>query len=253
VAGLAGLAALGKERTMNRVNGKLLAGVLGVFAVFAASGAFSAEAVAGASFMDMAKESGFMEYILLLTSITGVALFLQALVTIRAHLLRPPELAAELMQLVEEGNLDEAVDAAQADTSFLGAVAFATLSKANYGKESMESSMADAGEIEASKYLTKIGVLQLIAAVAPMLGLTGTTIGMIMTFAIIAVKADAVSAPDMARGISIALVCTFTGLMIAIPLLVGSFFLKARLMQTIYEISNDCNEMIRTVTSGEKQ
>jgi len=183
--------------------------------------------------------------VLLFVSIAGVALFLQALVTIRKSLLRPPDLAAELVNLTQEGRFDEALEVSQADDSFLAKVASAALANLNYGKEAMEGAMADTGEIEAAKYMHKIGQLQMIAAIAPMLGLTGTTIGMIMTFSVIAVKADAVQASDMARGIAVALVCTFTGLSIAIPLLVGAFYLRSHLTQTINEISNDVNEIIR--------
>jgi biopolymer transport protein ExbB len=203
------------------------------------------------SLWNIAKHAGFMEWILIIVSIVGVALFLQALVTMRTILLRPPELANELLTRCEEGNVDEAVNVAQADNSFLGQVAFAALSKFQMGKEAMESAMNDQGEIEGQKYMNRIGALNLIAAIAPMLGLTGTTIGMIYTFGSIAQKADAVTASDMANGISIALICTFTGLMIAIPLLVGAFFLKGRLTAVILEISNDVNEMIRILTSGE--
>ncbi|MFH0938071.1 MAG: MotA/TolQ/ExbB proton channel family protein [Planctomycetota bacterium] len=208
------------------------------------------DAVQGAGFLDMAKDAGFMEYIILLVSVAGFALALQAIVTMRTHLLRPPELANELINLVQEGNLDGAIESAQGDSSFLGVVAFATLSNAQYGKESMESAMTDAGEIETTKLMNRIGMLNLIAAIAPMLGLTGTTIGMILTFAVIAVKADAVTAADMAKGIAVALVCTFTGLMVAIPLLVIAYFLKSRVTQVVMEISNDCGELIRIITSG---
>ena len=237
-------------QTLRTKNWTVAALVLGALAV--SSTASASEAVAGAGFLDMAKDAGFMEYIILLVSIAGFALALQALVPLRAHLLRPPELANELINCCQEGNLDGALEAAQGDGSFLGTVAFATLSNAQAGKEAMESAMADAGEIEAGKILNRIGVLNLIAAIAPMLGLTGTTVGMIATFAVIAVKADAVTASDMAKGIAVALVCTFTGLMVAIPLLCIAYFLKARVTQVVLEISNDCNEMIRIITSGEQ-
>ena len=221
-------------------------------AILLGLGSIVASSTAHASFLDLAKEAGFMEIVLLLTSVTGFALCFQALVTLRAHLLRPPELANELINCVQEGNLDGAVEAAQGDSSFLGTVAFATLSNAQYGKDAMESAMTDAGEVESNKLRHKVGVLQLIAAVAPMLGLTGTTVGMIATFAVIAEKADAVTASDMAKGIAIALICTFTGLMVAIPLLAVSFFLKNRVTQTTLEIANDCNELVRLVNAGEQ-
>jgi len=197
------------------------------------------------------KDISFMEIILFLTSIAGFALALQALVTLRAHLLRPPGLAAELTDLCREGNLEGAFDAAQGDNSFLGTVALATLSNAQYGKESMESALADAGEVESNKLMNKVGVLNMIAAIAPMLGLTGTTLGMIATFKTMS-KGGEITADKMAKGISLALICTFMGLMVAIPLLVIAFFLKARLTQIILEVGNDCNEMIRIITSGEQ-
>jgi len=210
------------------------------------------EAKGHPSFLDTAKDAGFMEYVLLLVSIAGFALALQALVTLRAHLLRPPELATEMQDLLREGNLEGAFDVAQGDNSFLGAVALGTLSNAQLGKEAMEGALADTGEVESNKLMNKINTLNLIAAIAPMLGLTGTTVGMIETFATMSAGGAEITADKMAKGISIALICTFTGLIVAIPLLVIAFFLKARVVQVISEVSNDCNEMIRIVTGGEQ-
>jgi biopolymer transport protein ExbB len=202
------------------------------------------------SFFEVAKNAGFMEYILLAVSIAGFALCLQALVTLRAHLLRPPGLAAELVNCCQEGNLEGALAAAQGDPSFLGTVAYATLSNSQLGKDAMEGALADVGEIETHKVMNKIGVLNLIAAIAPMLGLTGTTVGMIQTFATMGAMKENISPDKMAEGISVALICTFTGLMIAIPLLVVAYLLRANMQHVIFEISNDCNEMIRIVTGG---
>jgi biopolymer transport protein ExbB len=205
-----------------------------------------------AGFWAMAKHAGFMEYILVLVSIAGLALLLQSLVTIRVQLLRPPHIADELINLVSERNLDEALEAAQNDQSFLGVVAFATLSNAQFGKEAMEAAMSDAGELEGAKVLNRIGMLNLIAAIAPMLGLTGTVVGMIDTFSQLSAKSDSANVSDMAGGIGTALVCTFTGLFIAIPLLIVAFILKSRVTQVMHEISNDCGEMIRIITGGEQ-
>jgi biopolymer transport protein ExbB len=203
------------------------------------------------SMLDQMKDAGFVEYILLLVSIAGFALALQALVQIRTHLLRPPELATELQDLLREGNLEGAFDVAQGDTSLLGVVAAGTLSNAQYGKEAMEGAMGDVGEVESNKYLNKIGVLNMIAAIAPMLGLTGTTVGMIETFTVMSAGGAEITADKMAKGISIALICTFTGLMVAIPLLIVAFFLKIRMVSVMAEINNDVNEMIRIITSGD--
>ncbi|MEY2884460.1 MAG: Biopolymer transport protein ExbB [Pseudomonadota bacterium] len=214
---------------------------------------FAAEGGKHPSMLDQMKDAGFVEYLLLLVSIAGFALALQALVSIRAHLIRPPELATELQDLLREGNLEGAFDVAQGDSSMLGVVAAGTLANAQYGKDAMEGAMADVGEIESNKYMNKIGVLNMIAAIAPMLGLTGTTVGMIETFTVMAAGGAEITADKMAKGISIALICTFTGLMVAIPLLCIAFFLKAKVTQIVLEVSNDCNELVRYMTGGAEE
>jgi biopolymer transport protein ExbB len=64
-----------------------------------------------------------------------------------------------------------------------------------------------------TKFLAAIAVL---AAVAPILGLLGTVLGMIETFDVISLYGTG-NAKAMAGGISVALVTTQTGLLIAIP------------------------------------
>jgi len=63
------------------------------------------------------------------------------------------------------------------------------------------------------RYLAAIRVL---SAVAPLLGLLGTVVGMMHTFEVITVFGTG-NARAMAAGISVALITTQTGLMVAIP------------------------------------
>ena len=73
-------------------------------------------------------------------------------------------------------------------------------------------------------YLGAIGVL---AAVAPLMGLLGTVIGMIITFDVIAIFGTG-NANALAGGISEALITTQTGLLVAIPGLYMKGFLDRR-------------------------
>ena len=90
------------------------------------------------------------------------------------------------------------------------------------------------------KKMSKLSILALAGALFVGIGFTAPT----------QAKADAVTASDMAKGISIALVCTFTGLMVAVPLLTLAYILKAKLTHTMHEINNDVGEMIRAVSGG---
>ncbi len=74
------------------------------------------------------------------------------------------------------------------------------------------------------EYLSAIRVL---AAVAPLLGLLGTVVGMMHTFEVITVFGTG-NARAMAAGISVALITTQTGLMVAIPGLYMAGWLNRR-------------------------
>lgn len=72
-----------------------------------------------------------------------------------------------------------------------------------------------------------LAVIQILAGIAPLLGLLGTVTGMITTFDIIAGFGTG-NARAMAGGISEALITTQSGLLVAIPGLYMSSFLKRR-------------------------
>lgn len=74
------------------------------------------------------------------------------------------------------------------------------------------------------RYTATIGVL---AAIAPLLGLLGTVLGMINTFDVISVFGTG-NAQGMSRGISEALVTTEVGLLVAIPGLYMHHVLRQR-------------------------
>lgn len=80
--------------------------------------------------------------------------------------------------------------------------------------------------------LTLIGVL---AAVAPLLGLLGTVLGMINTFNTITLFGTG-NARAMAGGISQALITTQTGLLIAIPGLYMRNFIQRRLQNVKHDV-----------------
>ncbi len=72
-----------------------------------------------------------------------------------------------------------------------------------------------------------LAVITVLAAIAPLLGLLGTVIGMIETFDVISIFGTG-NAKAMAGGISVALITTQSGLLIAIPGLLLSGMLRRR-------------------------
>jgi biopolymer transport protein ExbB len=72
-----------------------------------------------------------------------------------------------------------------------------------------------------------LAVIAVLASVAPLLGLLGTVIGMVDTFDVLAVFGTG-NVKGLASGISVALITTQSGLLVAIPGLLSSGFLYRR-------------------------
>lgn len=93
------------------------------------------------------------------------------------------------------------------------------------------------GNRQSSLLLARIAYLGDVGAVAPMLGLLGTTLGMITTFHNISGKsAGGSSQLGLAQGVSEALLCTASGLVIGIPALIFYAIFRGKVNRLISEM-----------------
>ena len=95
----------------------------------------------------------------------------------------------------------------------------------------------------------RLAAIAVLAAVAPLLGLLGTVLGMIETFNVISVFGTG-NSRAMASGISIALITTQTGLLVAIP----GLLMSNRLNRTAQTLKTNLDEttavLSRHLTAG---
>ena len=93
------------------------------------------------------------------------------------------------------------------------------------------------GNRQSSLLLSRIAYLGDVGAVAPMLGLLGTTIGMITTFHEMTGKTYGSSGQlGLAQGVSEALLCTASGLVIGIPALIFYSIFRGKVNRLISEM-----------------
>ena len=108
----------------------------------------------------------------------------------------------------------------------LGRILAAGLANSHHGREVMKDSIEEAASHvvhELERHLSSLGT---IAAIAPLLGLLGTVVGMIDVFSEIMIHGTG-NAGMLAGGISQALVTTAAGLSVAIPtIMMHRFFLR---------------------------
>ena len=91
-----------------------------------------------------------------------------------------------------------------------------------------------------------LGLLETIAAIAPLLGLLGTVLGMIEVFDVVA-QQGAGQAQELSGGISQALITTATGLSIGIPALVAYNYFVGKAERLVLDIEDHTDRLIQSV------
>lgn len=197
-------------------------------------------------------DSGVVGWIICGLSVVALALVIEAFVSLKREKLAPPELIDEIQALFDESQFQEAMELCENEPTFLTKICGAGIAKIGHSFEVIQASLGEMGDEEAVRLHQKLGWLAVVGAVAPMLGLLGTVQGMIIAFHQIAESGGQASPADLAGSISIALLTTLFGLMVAIPVISVMAFLRNRLVRSIIEVGaivEDLFERFRPVAN----
>jgi biopolymer transport protein ExbB len=158
----------------------------------------------------------------------------------------PPGLAEELHQLLATGQHVQAATRAREKSSYLGFVVAAALQEMAFGYAAVEKALEDSAAEQAARLFRKIEYLSVIGVIAPMLGLMGTVWGMILAFGEFAINANP-QPTDLAPAISLALVTTLQGLVVAVPALSAFAWFRSRVDEFVAEASLTAEHVLSPV------
>jgi biopolymer transport protein ExbB len=161
----------------------------------------------------------------------------------------PEDLKAALMDHMVNCRVRSAIELAATHPSYLGrmvAYSFPNIDATrpeDLGRDQVEDAMADFTVNESRKQMTWINYISVIAQASPMLGLTGTVIGMVSAFGTLKVM-GAADPSELAGDISVALLTTLWGLINAIPCIIVYFILRNRYNGLVAECVYSAEEML---------
>ena len=168
-----------------------------------------------------------------------------------------------LKQSVHGGNLDTAVEACKKQGGCLanvigaGLESFRKQTRRNGGEASKEvmdetrRALQEANALESPNLEQNLNALSTIASIATMLGLLGTTIGMIRSFHAMS-RAGAPDATQLALGISEALVNTALGLTTAIIATVLYNYFTTKVDEFNNRVEETSYEVLKLLEAGEE-
>ncbi|MFC1848693.1 MotA/TolQ/ExbB proton channel family protein [candidate division CSSED10-310 bacterium] len=165
------------------------------------------------------QKGGVIMIPLLFCSVFGLAILLVKVIQLRRNKVLAPEIIQLLRSIKTPEDADLAWRISQEKSSPFSNVIQVALANRDLPPEEMKESIEAQGRQEARTLERGLVVLETIAAVAPLLGLLGTVLGMVEVFNELA-KSDMVQATQLSHGISKALITTIVGLSIGIVALV---------------------------------
>ncbi len=189
---------------------------------------------------------GVIGWLIILIDVASWAIIIEHFISIRRTNILPDPVREQVGQMVEGKQYREVIDYTSAEPSMLSYLLHQSLTEAAHGYAAMERAMEEAAEERTTKLLRKIEMLNVIGNVAPMLGLLGTVLGMIIVFSKIVEVGGMPDPKTLAEGVGIALVTTFWGLVVAIPALAVYAVMRNR----IDALSSEAMSLAQTILSA---
>ena len=182
---------------------------------------------------ELVKAGGWMMLPIILCSIGALGIIAERLWSLRASRVAPPHLLGQVWRWIKEKKLgNDKLKELRAQAP-LGEILAAGLANSKHGREIHEL----------ERYLTILGS---IAAIAPLLGLLGTVLGMIEIFSAF-MGAGMTNAGQLAGGIATALITTAAGLIVAIPALFFHRYFVRRVDELVVSMEQEAIKLVEVV------
>ena len=196
------------------------------------------------SLFEYVRAGGALGYVLIALSVLALALIVRNLLSLRRGQLAPPAVVTAISTALRAGDVAGATRACTGDSShsFVAVVMASAIRRCTgnpMGAFEARSAVEEAGQVATAQLHRLNNGLGVLAAVGPMLGLLGTVIGMIGAFNAIGSLQGAARSTELARFMSLALVNTAQGLVVAVPCTVAFALFRQRIDRLVTDVAAD--------------
>ncbi|CAM8328680.1 TolQ Biopolymer transport proteins [Candidatus Methylopumilus universalis] len=189
--------------------------------------------------------AGWPIWPLIFASITALAIIGERFWSLRVEIIAPSDLLPEVQNLLNQGTIKKDVIAKIKEHSLLGEIFASALVNSNTSAAHIKEAIEESGRAVSYKLEKYLSTLGTIAAVAPLLGLLGTVIGMVDLFSSFTNSGHDVAI--FARGISVALYNTAAGIVVAVPAMIFYRFFRSKVDDLIFDMEQQALKLIESM------
>lgn len=186
----------------------------------------------------------FFWIVMMATSVMGLTFIIERGIALRWNRVIPPgiETAAEACRAAADRPMLRQI--CEQRPSPLGRLLLVAEQNIAFDQEENESALQTRARQEIVQLERGLVVLEIIVGIAPLMGLVGTIYGMMELFSSLGVSGLSDNAV-LAKGISVILRFTMTGLLIAIPSLIAWSYYTKKVEMLAVEMESVCSEFLR--------
>jgi biopolymer transport protein ExbB len=193
--------------------------------------------------LDLFLKGGPLMYPLLAFSITSIAIIIERGIVIGRAGIAKHKLANVIEVLANDG-LYAAIEQYKDLRGSVASMGLKTLTMVEKQKPEIENIVTREGVREIRSLAKHLHLLELIGKISPMVGLSGTVLGLTGTFQTVAGLNTMANPATLAGGIWEALITTVTGLFVAIPAILCFHLYENRIKSISFEMKNHIESVI---------
>lgn len=178
---------------------------------------------------------------LFICSILALAIVIEKAIILRTSRVIPEKVIKGISS--NPIKIDEISNLCSAYPSAFSAIIKTVLNNRNFQKSANQENTQLEGKIQVNRLERGLVVLEVVAAVAPLLGLLGTVLGLVDVFFVIT-KMGIGQTAAFAAGIAKALITTVVGLIIAIPSLIACRYFSKRVENLVLAMEKEASNLI---------
>jgi biopolymer transport protein ExbB len=194
--------------------------------------------------LSIIEAAGWPIWTIILASVVSLAIIFERFYSLRQSLVAPAGLLEDVLNRSQAGDT-RALYEQLVNGAPLARILAAGLKNQRASREVMKEAIEEAGRVvahELERFLTTLGT---IAAMAPLLGLLGTVVGMIELFG--ASSPTGTNPQQLAHGISVALYNTAFGLVVAIPSMIFYRHFRAKVDALLVSMEQQAIHLVDVV------
>ncbi len=203
----------------------------------------------GKTFVEILQLGGFTMYVLLLCSLISVCCIFERILYYRKlSKMKRTQFMPKIRRVLEEGSLKFALQICKETDSPFSRIVMSGLMLDGHQEREISNAMERQITMETTKLEEYTGIVGTIGNVAVYIGLFGTVLGIIRAFRDISVS-GAGGMSIVIGGVSEALICTATGLLVAIPAVVAYNYFTRRISGFVTDMELCASESTDLITN----